>query len=61
MRISRGLPAAADGATAFTIGNFDGVHLGHEAMLDELARAARRLSDETLTAVKASQATESLP
>jgi riboflavin kinase / FMN adenylyltransferase len=43
MRISRGLPAAADGATAFTIGNFDGVHLGHEAMLDELARAARRL------------------
>jgi riboflavin kinase/FMN adenylyltransferase len=43
MRISRGLPAAADGPTAFTIGNFDGVHLGHEAMLDELARAARRL------------------
>jgi len=43
MRISRGLPAAADGPTAFTIGNFDGVHLGHEAMLDELARAAQRL------------------
>lgn len=43
MRISRGLPAAADGPTAFTVGNFDGVHLGHEAMLDELARAARRL------------------
>jgi riboflavin kinase/FMN adenylyltransferase len=44
MRISRGLPAAAEGPTAFTIGNFDGVHLGHEAMLDELTRAARRLS-----------------
>jgi riboflavin kinase/FMN adenylyltransferase len=44
MRISRGLPAAADGPTAFTIGNFDGVHLGHEAMLDELLRAARRLA-----------------
>jgi len=43
MRISRGLPAAAEGPTAFTIGNFDGVHLGHEAMLDELTRAARRL------------------
>lgn len=43
MRISRGLPAAADGPTAFTIGNFDGVHLGHEAMLEELSRAARRL------------------
>ena len=43
MRISRGLPDAAEGPTAFTIGNFDGVHLGHEAMLDELARAARRL------------------
>jgi len=43
MRISRGLPAAADGPTAFTIGNFDGVHRGHEAMLEELLRAARRL------------------
>jgi riboflavin kinase / FMN adenylyltransferase len=43
MRISRGLPAAAGDPTAFTIGNFDGVHLGHEAMLDELTRAARRL------------------
>lgn len=43
MRISRGLPAAADGSTAFTIGNFDGVHLGHEAMLEALSRAARRL------------------
>ena len=42
MRISRGLPAAADGPSAVTIGNFDGVHLGHQAMLEELARAARQ-------------------
>ena len=28
---------------ALTIGNFDGVHLGHRAMLDELARASKRL------------------
>ncbi len=43
MRISRGLPAAAGGPTALTIGNFDGVHLGHQAMLAELARASVRL------------------
>jgi len=43
MRTSHGLPAAAGGSTAFTIGNFDGVHLGHQAMLAELARAAKRL------------------
>jgi riboflavin kinase / FMN adenylyltransferase len=40
MRITRGVPAAAAGATALTIGNFDGVHLGHQAMLAELKRAA---------------------
>lgn len=44
MRITRGIPAAATSPVALTIGNFDGVHLGHRAMLDELARAARRLS-----------------
>jgi riboflavin kinase / FMN adenylyltransferase len=43
MRITRGIPAAATSPVALTIGNFDGVHLGHRAMLDELARAARRL------------------
>ncbi|MBI2294760.1 MAG: bifunctional riboflavin kinase/FAD synthetase [Betaproteobacteria bacterium] len=43
MRISRGVPAAADGSAACTIGNFDGVHLGHQAMLAELTRAAKRL------------------
>jgi riboflavin kinase/FMN adenylyltransferase len=43
MRISRGLPAAAAGPAALTIGSFDGVHVGHQAMLAELTRAARAL------------------
>ena len=43
MRLTRGVPAAAAGATALTIGNFDGVHLGHQAMLAQLKRAAGRL------------------
>jgi riboflavin kinase/FMN adenylyltransferase len=43
MRITRGIPVAADSAVALTIGNFDGVHLGHQAMLAELVRAAREL------------------
>ena len=43
MRLTRGIPAAAAGPTALTIGNFDGVHLGHQAMLAEVKRAAVRL------------------
>jgi len=43
MRLTRGVPVAAAGPTALTIGNFDGVHLGHRAMLAELKRAAGRL------------------
>lgn len=43
MRVTRGIPAAAAGPAAITIGNFDGVHLGHQAMLAELKRAAGRL------------------
>ena len=43
MRVSRGVPAAAAAPVALTIGNFDGVHLGHQAMLAELKRAAARL------------------
>jgi riboflavin kinase / FMN adenylyltransferase len=43
MHVLRGIPAAAAGPTALTIGNFDGVHLGHQAMLAELKRAAARL------------------
>lgn len=43
MRVTRGIPAAAASPVALTIGNFDGVHLGHQAMLAELMRAAGRL------------------
>lgn len=40
MRIFRDLPAAADTPIALTIGNFDGVHRGHQAMLARLTEAA---------------------
>ena len=40
MRIFRGLPAHAHGPIALTIGNFDGVHRGHQAMLTRLCEAA---------------------
>src|SRR5688572_21411642 len=43
MRVIRGISAAAAGPSALTIGNFDGVHLGHQAMLAELKREAGRL------------------
>ncbi|MDQ6620924.1 MAG: bifunctional riboflavin kinase/FAD synthetase [Pseudomonadota bacterium] len=40
MRVFRGLPAVADTPVALTIGNFDGVHRGHQAMLGRLCEAA---------------------
>jgi riboflavin kinase/FMN adenylyltransferase len=43
MRIQRGLPERADEPVALTIGNFDGVHLGHQAMLIRLIEAAEDL------------------
>ncbi|HEY7902815.1 MAG TPA: bifunctional riboflavin kinase/FAD synthetase, partial [Casimicrobiaceae bacterium] len=43
MRIIRGLPQRADAPVALTIGNFDGVHRGHEAMLARLVEAAEDL------------------
>lgn len=43
MRVFRDLPAAADTPVALTIGNFDGVHRGHQAMLARLAEAAEDL------------------
>ena len=43
MRIYRGLPARADTPIALTIGNFDGVHRGHQAMLSRLLEAAEDL------------------
>jgi riboflavin kinase/FMN adenylyltransferase len=41
MRILRSVPRAAQSPIALTIGNFDGVHLGHQAMLSRLRDAAR--------------------
>ena len=41
MRVTRGMAHAAVSPVALTIGNFDGVHLGHQAMLAELVLAAR--------------------
>jgi len=41
MRVFRGIPASADRPLALTIGNFDGLHLGHRAMLACLGEAAR--------------------
>jgi riboflavin kinase/FMN adenylyltransferase len=40
MRLVRGLPASAVEPIALTIGNFDGVHRGHQAMLARLCEAA---------------------
>ena len=44
MRVFRGLPSSADGPVALTIGNFDGVHRGHQAMLSRLTEAAEDLA-----------------
>ena len=44
MRVFRGLPASADAPVALTIGNFDGVHRGHQAMLSRLIEAADDLA-----------------
>ena len=41
MQILRGLHSKHSGPVALTIGNFDGVHLGHRALLDELKAAAQ--------------------
>jgi riboflavin kinase / FMN adenylyltransferase len=40
MRILRRVPVAAESPLALTIGNFDGVHLGHQAMLARVRAAA---------------------
>ena len=44
MHVSRGIPILAKDSTALTIGNFDGVHLGHQAMITRLNEAASRLN-----------------
>jgi riboflavin kinase/FMN adenylyltransferase len=51
MRVTHGLPAAWNAPAALTVGNFDGVHAGHQAMLARLKHAAaeRNLATGVLT------------
>ena len=44
MQVFRGVPERATTSTVLTIGNFDGVHLGHRALLGELMAKARELA-----------------
>jgi riboflavin kinase / FMN adenylyltransferase len=43
VHVFRGFPKVAQGHVALTIGNFDGVHRGHQAMLSRLTEAAEDL------------------
>lgn len=43
MLVFRGIPETADTPVALTIGNFDGVHLGHRAVLGRLVQQAKAL------------------
>jgi riboflavin kinase / FMN adenylyltransferase len=47
MRVFFGVPERAKSPTVLTIGNFDGVHLGHRAMLDRLKQTAAELGVST--------------
>ncbi|MFN6961323.1 MAG: bifunctional riboflavin kinase/FAD synthetase [Rhodocyclaceae bacterium] len=42
MQFFRTIPAQATGSRVLAIGNFDGVHLGHRALLERLTATARR-------------------
>lgn len=43
MQVSRGVPALAEHPTVLTIGNFDGIHLGHQRLFGLLREKARAL------------------
>ena len=51
MRVVRGLNLPANAPAAVTIGNFDGMHLGHRALLRQLQAeaAVRGLQTSVLT------------
>jgi riboflavin kinase/FMN adenylyltransferase len=51
MQILRGLYSHDTKPVAITIGNFDGVHLGHQALLNELRAAARSRGLQTAVVI----------
>ncbi|MEI7843953.1 MAG: bifunctional riboflavin kinase/FAD synthetase [Gallionellaceae bacterium] len=51
MQILRGLHSPDNQSLALTIGNFDGVHLGHQALLEQLQRAASERNLKTAAIV----------
>jgi riboflavin kinase/FMN adenylyltransferase len=51
MQILRGLYSLDPQPVALTIGNFDGVHLGHQALLNELCHAAKAKNLQTAVVI----------
>jgi riboflavin kinase/FMN adenylyltransferase len=51
MRVCHGIPLKLEAPVALTIGNFDGVHLGHQAMLARLKEAGGRLGLTTCVVI----------
>ncbi len=51
MKILRGLYSSDSQAVAVTIGNFDGVHLGHQALLGELRAVAKARGLQTAVVI----------
>ncbi len=51
MQILRGLHSSDTTHVALTVGNFDGVHLGHQALLGELRAAAQKRGLQTAVVI----------
>ena len=51
MQILRGLYSPNTQPVAITVGNFDGVHLGHQALLNDLRKAARTRGLQTAVVI----------